>query len=584
MNRMIPKWRCVLLDKKLVVTNLSLFLASVLTCSVMLAAAPVKNNNNENGHAMMYLMQYGWLDPAAKKVGSTASLVDLRKPIEEFQSFAGLNVTGELDDETIELMNTPRCGVRDKIGHDARRRKRYVLQGSRWKVRELSYRIEKYPTVAKSVGEKAIDAEVAQAFKVWEDHANLVFTKKTSGKVHIAIRFETGEHGDGDPFDGEGGTLAHAYFPVYGGDAHFDNAERWTLKSYSGTNLFQVAAHEFGHSLGLSHSDKRAALMAPFYRGYKPSFVLDEDDIQGIQSLYGKKTTASRPGSNPEAQVPPVKPPPPPVKGSSSSSSNSKLCNDPKIDAITAMADGSTYAFKGEEVYKLTDNGIAPGYPQRIKAIFKDLPSYLDAAFTWSNDKTYFFKGSKYWRYTDLTLDSGYPKAITEGFAGVPESIDTAFVWSGNGKIYFFKGDKYWRFDPHKDPPIGGGYPKPIDNWTGIPNNVNAALRYSNGYTYFFKGKDYYRFNDRTFQVDLADPTFPRPSGEWWYGCGKRDMKSDKSPSDYQEDSSSDDTGEYDLGEPRDFHERVPTTTKGPTVTTAKRPAWWKRMWNWVTG
>lgn len=51
----------------------------------------------------------------------------------------------------------------------------------------------------------------------------------------------------------------------------------------TGTNLFQVAAHEFGHSLGLSHSDVRASLMAPFYRGYERDFELDKDDIQGIQ-------------------------------------------------------------------------------------------------------------------------------------------------------------------------------------------------------------------------------------------------------------------------------------------------------------
>ena len=54
--------------------------------------------------------------------------------------------------------------------------------------------------------------------------------------------------------------MAHAFFPVFGGDVHFDDSEKWTkgrLGSIWGTNLLQTAAHEFGHSLGLSHSDNR---------------------------------------------------------------------------------------------------------------------------------------------------------------------------------------------------------------------------------------------------------------------------------------------------------------------------------------
>lgn len=63
----------------------------------------------------------------------------------------------------------------------------------------------------------------------------------------------------------------------------------------AGVNLFQVAAHEFGHSLGLSHSDVRRSLMAPFYRGFEPGFTLDRDDIDGIQALYGKVATRRPP-------------------------------------------------------------------------------------------------------------------------------------------------------------------------------------------------------------------------------------------------------------------------------------------------
>ena len=100
----------------------------------------------------------------------------------------------------------------------------------------------------------------------------------------IEIRFESGEHGDGDAFDKSGGTLAHAFFPQQGrasGDIHFDDDEFWTLGSFSGINLTQVAVHEIGHSLGLQHTNVRGAIMFPSYEGYRPDLDLAEDDIRG---------------------------------------------------------------------------------------------------------------------------------------------------------------------------------------------------------------------------------------------------------------------------------------------------------------
>jgi matrix metalloproteinase-14 (membrane-inserted) len=82
----------------------------------------------------------------------------------------------------------------------------------------------------------------------------LQFQERSSGQVDIEISFERFDHGDGNAFDGKGGVLAHAFFPQFGGTAHFDDTEDWSVTEYVGNQLLNTLTHEFGHSLGLRHS------------------------------------------------------------------------------------------------------------------------------------------------------------------------------------------------------------------------------------------------------------------------------------------------------------------------------------------
>ncbi|KAK9402472.1 matrix metalloproteinase-18-like [Crotalus adamanteus] len=186
----------------------------------------------------------------------------LKERLRQMQEFFHLKVTGKMDKETINVMKQPRCGVSD-----------------------ISEGINNYtPDLPRST----VVATIAKAFRVWSDVTPLSF-QKVFRPADIEIFFAHGEHGDRYPFDSQRGVLAHAFFPGpgIGGDTHFDEAERWSEYNRE-INLFLVAAHEFGHALGLSHSNVIGSLMYPTYAYTNPQyFRLPSNDRQRIQRLYG---------------------------------------------------------------------------------------------------------------------------------------------------------------------------------------------------------------------------------------------------------------------------------------------------------
>ncbi|MEQ2168583.1 hypothetical protein GOODEAATRI_016181 [Goodea atripinnis] len=178
-------------------------------------------------------------------------------------------------------------------------------------------------------------------------------------------------HGDFYPFDGPDGTLAHAFAPSsgIGGDAHFDDDETFTFRSNT--------AHEFGHSLGLSHSEDPGALMYPIYSYQNPErFILPQDDVRGIQSLYGANKDPIPPG--------PTAPPTP-------DACDSNLV----LDAVATLR-GETLFFKNSFFWRSYPQSNTP-QQTLIANLWPDAPDSVDAAYeSQQSDKVFLFKGFTY--------------------------------------------------------------------------------------------------------------------------------------------------------------------------------------------
>lgn len=198
-----------------------------------------------------------------------------RFALEEFQGSFGLQVTGDVTDETLELISTPYATMPN------------IAVKDRWRKYDLTYSFDTSP---EGTNPEDIAPIYRQAFDLWSEHTLFRFTR-VQGNSDILARFHKREGG----FVGHSfrpNEYAHSYYPLpfnyRKGQAHFNLLLNWTFDLSGGIDLLTAAAQQFGGALGLGASNVPGSLMYPYYSG--PHRFLSPNDIERIKYLYDPTT------------------------------------------------------------------------------------------------------------------------------------------------------------------------------------------------------------------------------------------------------------------------------------------------------
>ncbi|NWS98112.1 MMP8 collagenase, partial [Mionectes macconnelli] len=159
-------------------------------------------------------------------------------------------------------------------------------------------------------------------------------------------------------------------------------------------SLFHVAAHEFGHSLGLLHFKDPNALMYPVYGKFDPSVLpLHQDDIIRIQYLYGNSQESTEIKDTTETKDPAL----------------SNTCGpNLTFDAVTTFR-GEIMFFKDKHIW-CKHPAVRTADFNLISSFWPRLPPGVDAAYELpEKEETIIFKGNEFWVVKGDTILPGYP-------------------------------------------------------------------------------------------------------------------------------------------------------------------------------
>ncbi|CAF0929179.1 unnamed protein product [Rotaria sordida] len=427
-----------------------------------------------------YLEQFGYTqsDHTSKlesRLFSPSGKPSANEGIKKFQRLFKLPETGILDEQTKKLMQRPRCGnpdigilnVKKQSSNDGKLKplllnqgrltnmntaESYVTHEKSWPIKHLKWFIEEYPKQQKHItSQDDIRRIINQAFHDWEKYSGLTFEMaKTKETANFNIKFSSKDHNDGYPFDGQGITLAHAFYPK-SGDIHFDDDEYFT-DDYTNQNdqytLRLVAAHEIGHALGLSHSFAEDSLMFPVYQQFNSDYSISKDDQDGIQSLYGK--------------------------------------SDEKITTTTT-----------------TKTTLSPMTSTRSPDILP-MNNWCSGDFQTGcegpDGDLYLFKNTHLWRYRARTKQGWDPQPtlISQRFPHLKDKTITACVKSVTGYVYFFHNYDLWKARTHWS--MEGPHRLRGKNY---PQNSHVALFHNNS-IYLLQNDIAYSLNEFNYNRELG--------------------------------------------------------------------------------
>lgn len=435
-----------------------------------------------------YLTEYGY-----KEKSEETNLEDLSQYITIFQEFHKLTVDGQMNNETLSLMKTPRCGNKDLED--------FQVSKIKWNTTTIKWHYY--------LARPNVISLAKQAFNFWERYSGLTF-EHSRNDYNILISDKRPKHNlnynSNIPCSElYKGILAHAYLPyLYENmtEIHMNSDVTWYYKNDTNVppgeiSFLYVLIHEIGHSLGISHSTDNRAIMFSSYN-LKNGIDLSNDDKLAIQSLYGlpstqntttqktttHTTTTQTNTTQTTQQTVTVK----------SEEVSQDLCSIRNVNKFL-MINKRIYIVHDKMFWVIQDKrydsprllidwlSFLPRYFHNIQGMYQR-PS--DEVVLIIDSVIYIFHMHNLQLKTRLYLNH-------IGINNNPK-INCIFNTYTGKTILIYNDEYYSEIDECSFRVKHTGYL--IDRFNGLPKGINSCFRYTDGFLYFFKGEDIYKYSE----------------------------------------------------------------------------------------